>query len=54
MSNPSITLKKTKELLSRGDTLCRKQLQILTEMKIIEWHGSNKSDPNQYYSLIEK
>lgn len=54
MSNPSITLKKTKELLSRGDTICRKQLQILTEMKIIEWHGSNKSDPNQYYSLIEK
>ena len=48
MSNPSITLKKTKELLSRGDTLCRKQLQILTAMKIIECHDSNKSDPKQY------
>lgn len=52
--NQTITVKKTKELLGRGDTLCRKLLISLLNKEIIEWHGINKSDPNQFYSLKNK
>lgn len=51
MANESINVKKTKELLGRADTLSRKQLTSLLQKNLIEWHGTNKSDPNQYYSL---
>ena len=51
MTHPSITTKITKELLERGDTVSRNQLKSLEEKGLIEWHGANKSDPNQYYSL---
>lgn len=51
LANDSITTKKAKILLDRGDTVCRKQLKSLEQKGIIEWHGANKSDPNQYYSL---
>ena len=49
--NESINVKKTKELIGRADTLSRKQLVSLLDKGIIEWHGANKSDPNQYYCL---
>lgn len=49
--NESVTVKKTKELIGRADTLSRKQLASLVDKGVIEWHGANKSDPNQYYSL---
>lgn len=51
LANDSITTKKAKSLLERGDTVCRKQLKSLERKGLIEWHGANKSDPNQYYSL---
>ncbi len=54
MVNQLITVKKTKELLGRGDTLSRNQLNSLLAKKLIEWHGTNKSDPNQFYSLVSK
>lgn len=50
-NNKSITVKKTKEIIDKGDTFTRKQLKHLEEMSLIEWHGSNKSDPTQYYTL---
>lgn len=53
MVNGSITMKKTSSLLNRSDTVCRKQLKRLVEKGMIEWHGSHKSDPNQYYTLIK-
>lgn len=49
--NESVTVRKTKELIGRADTLSRKQLASLVDKGVIEWHGANKSDPNQYYSL---
>ena len=49
--NVSITIKKVKEMFGKGDTFSRKQLKHLQELSLIEWHGSNKSDPTQYYSL---
>ena len=49
--NDSITVKKAKKILGRGDTVCRNQLKNLEQKALIEWHGANKSDPNQYYSL---
>lgn len=52
MVNDTITLKITREILSRGESLARKQLKSLEEKKLIEWHGSNKSDPTQYYCLV--
>ena len=51
LANDSVTTKKAKNLLERGDTVCRKQLKSLEQKGLIEWHGANKSDPNQYYSL---
>lgn len=54
MVNESVNVKKTKELLGRADTLSRKQLNSLLQKGLIEWHGTNKSDPNQYYSLKNK
>lgn len=51
MSNNSITLKITREVLGRGESLARRQLKSLENKGLIEWHGSNKSDPTQYYSL---
>jgi hypothetical protein len=42
---------KVKEMFGKGDTFSRKQLKHLQELSLIEWHGSNKSDPTQYYSL---
>lgn len=51
LSNDSITIKKAKALLGRGDTVCRNQLKTLDQKGLIEWHGAHKSDPNQYYSL---
>jgi len=54
MVNESINVKRTKELLGRADTLSRKQLSSLFQKNLIEWHGTNKSDPNQYYSLKSK
>lgn len=50
-NNKSITIKKVKEMFGKGDTFSRKQLKHLQELSLIEWHGSNKSDPTQYYSL---
>ena len=50
-NNKSITVKKTKEIIDKGDTFTRKQLKHLEEISLIEWHGSNKSDPTQYYTL---
>lgn len=38
-------------MFGKGDTFSRKQLKHLQELSLIEWHGSNKSDPTQYYSL---
>lgn len=49
--NESINVKKTKQLIGRADTLSRKQLVSLVDKGIIEWHGTHKSDPNQYYCL---
>lgn len=54
MVNDTITLKTTREILNRGESLARKQLKSLEEKKLIEWHGSNKSDPTQYYSFYKK
>lgn len=51
MVNETITLKIARERLNRGETLVRRQLKSLEEKNLIEWHGSNKSDPTQYYSL---
>lgn len=51
LANHSITTKMVKQLINRGDTISRNQLKQLENKGIIEWHGSNKSDPNQYYSL---
>lgn len=51
MSNNSITLKITREVLGRGESLARRQLKSLETKGLIEWHGSNKSDPTQYYSM---
>lgn len=51
ISNDTITLKITKRILNKGESLARKQLKNLEEKELIEWHGSNKSDPTQYYSL---
>ena len=50
-NNKSITIKKVKEMFGKGDTFSRKQLKHLQELSLIEWHGSNKSDPTQYYPL---
>lgn len=49
--NESINVKKTKKLIGRADTLSRKQLVSLVDKGILEWHGTHKSDPNQYYCL---
>lgn len=53
-NNKSITIKTAKNILHKGDTFSRKQLKHLEELDIIEWHGSNKSDPTQYYTLKSK
>lgn len=53
-NNKSITIKTAKSILHKGDTFSRKQLKHLEELDIIEWHGSNKSDPTQYYTLKSK
>lgn len=53
-NNKSITIKTAKSILYKGDTFSRKQLKHLEELDIIEWHGSNKSDPTQYYTLKSK
>lgn len=54
MVNDTITLKTTREILNRGESLARKQLKSLEEKKLVEWHGSNKSDPTQYYCLASR
>ena len=54
MVNKTITLKTTREILNKGESLARKQLKSLEEKKLIEWRGSNKSDPTQYYCLISR
>lgn len=51
MVQGSISVKRTKELIGKGETVSRRQLKILEEKSLIEWHGSNKSDPTQYYIL---
>ena len=51
VNNKSITVKATKNIINKGDTFSRKQLKHLEKLSLIEWHGSNKSDPTQYYTL---
>lgn len=50
-NNKSITVKKVKEVINKGETFSRKQLKHLENLSLIEWHGSNKSDPTQHYTL---
>ncbi len=49
--NDKISNKQTKELLEKADTFSRKQLKSLEAKGLIEWHGSHKTDPTQYYCL---
>ena len=51
ITNKTITLKKTREILGRGESTSRQQLKGLEGKALIEWHGSHKSDPTQYYTL---
>ncbi|BBH25457.1 ATP-dependent DNA helicase RecG [Intestinibaculum porci] len=46
-----INIKKTKKILGKGDTYSRRRLKNLQDKKILRWHGTNKTDPYQYYSL---
>lgn len=51
MSNERITVKIAGDLIKRTDYLSNKYLKLLEAKGIVEWHGSNKNDPTQYYSL---
>lgn len=53
MSHQKITVKDAKKIISRGNTIAREQLKLLESKRLIEWHGLNKNDPKQYYSLID-
>ena len=37
--------------LERSDKVSRATLKRLAEIGILEWHGSNRNDPSQYYDL---
>lgn len=49
--NETITVKKTKELLEKGDTFSRKQLKTLEGKGLINWQGSSAQDPTQFYYI---
>lgn len=46
-----ITLKEAKEIIKKGETVSRKLLRELENKNILEWCGSSKNDPTQYYIL---
>ena len=49
--NQKITLRVTSNLLNKNDSVSRKQLKSLEYKNLIQWHGSSKNDPTQYYSI---
>lgn len=51
MINQKITLRVTSNLLNKSDSVSRKQLKSLESKNLIQWHGSSKNDPTQYYSI---
>ncbi len=50
-SGEVMTTKKASELTERGTTFCRKMLRKLEDEGLLEWHGTSKTDRNQYYVL---
>lgn len=50
-SGEVMTTKKASELTERGTTFCRKMLRKLEDKGLLEWHGTSKTDRNQYYVL---
>lgn len=51
MSNKKITVSQAKILIKKSLPYTRKLLSRLYDNHILEWHGSNKQDPTQYYTL---
>ena len=54
MTHQKVTVRETKGIISRGDTVAREQLKLLESKHLIEWHGLHKNDPKQYYSINKK
>ena len=53
-SGSKITTVKVMELLERARPYSLKILKKLESQNIIEWHGTSKTDTNQYYMLKVK
>lgn len=54
MTNEKITVKIASSLTKRSDVTSRNNLKQLESIGILQWHGSNKKDPTQYYTLSPK
>ena len=54
MTNEKITVKIASSLTKRSDVTSRNNLKQLESMGVLQWHGSNKKDPTQYYTLNPK
>ena len=46
-----VSVRELAEHLGRSEKVSRSTLRRLAEIGILEWHGSNRNDPSQYYDL---
>ena len=46
-----VTTKTLEDELDRGAKFARKVLNDLVEKEILDWNGTSKTDPKQYYSF---
>ena len=46
-----VTVKEISKILNKSSVYTSKSLKKLSNLNILEWHGTSKKDPTQYYTL---